>query len=107
CTQVKNKLPVGFESLGEQRVKNIDEPIGVFRIAAAGGGARPVRLRRLAATTRWILSAAILMLLLLIAGGAFWMLNRQPSAAPPVFDRPSIAVLPFSNLGAAPKGGGL
>jgi TolB-like protein/class 3 adenylate cyclase len=103
CTQVKNKLSVGFESLGEQRVKNIDEPIGVFRIAAAGAAPRRFRLRRLAATTRWILSAAILMLLLLIAGGAFWMLNRQPSAAPPVFDRPSIAVLPFSNLADDPK----
>ncbi len=30
--QVKSKIPVGFASLGEQRLKSITEPIRVYRI---------------------------------------------------------------------------
>ena len=101
--QVKNKLPVGFESLGEQEVKNIAEPIGVFRVSAGTVPHRRNVSTRSPASNRRTLSAAILVVLLLIAGGAYWMLNRQLPAAPPVFDRPSIAVLPFSNLGEDAK----
>src|SRR5438874_465958 len=38
--QIKNKLPLEYESLGEQVVKNIAEPVRVWRGAVgAGGGA--------------------------------------------------------------------
>jgi hypothetical protein len=41
--QVANKLPVGFEDLGQQQVKNIPNPIHAYRVAAgatvAGGSA--------------------------------------------------------------------
>ena len=47
--QVKGKLPIGFTSLGEQKVKSIAEPIRVYRVvldpAAAGKtvGPKPSR----------------------------------------------------------------
>jgi adenylate cyclase len=34
--QIKRKLPYGFEDLGEQKVKNIAQPIRMFRLLAAG-----------------------------------------------------------------------
>jgi adenylate cyclase len=34
--QVKNKLAVGFDSLGEQSVKNIDEPVRAYRVRVDG-----------------------------------------------------------------------
>jgi adenylate cyclase len=33
---VRRKLPYGFEDLGEQRVKNIAQPIRIFRLIAGG-----------------------------------------------------------------------
>ncbi len=49
--QVKNKLALGYEYLGEQTVKNIAEPVRVYRIAAEissplGGEACPEPSRR-------------------------------------------------------------
>jgi len=37
--QVKNKLAIGFDSLGEQRIKNIDEPVRAYRVRPADAGA--------------------------------------------------------------------
>jgi adenylate cyclase len=43
--QVRNKLSVGFEDLGDQPVKNISEPVQAFRVrldgAAQDGGRKP------------------------------------------------------------------
>jgi len=38
--QVRNKLTVGFDYLGDQPVKNISEPVPVFAVRVDGGGAR-------------------------------------------------------------------
>jgi adenylate cyclase len=67
--EVRDKLDLAFENMGEQQVKNIARPIRVFRIVAPA--------------------------------------NVQPStSAKPALalpDKPSIAVLPFSNLSGDPK----
>lgn len=39
--QVKNKLSLGFESLGPQRLKNIDAEVPVYRAVMQGGPATP------------------------------------------------------------------
>jgi len=39
--EVGNKLSVGFEDLGEQSLKNIAEPIRVYRVSGGGAGAMP------------------------------------------------------------------
>src|SRR5712671_705217 len=39
--QVRDKLPVAFEDLGEQQVKNIARPIRIYRVLLAGA-ATPV-----------------------------------------------------------------
>src|SRR5262249_11154072 len=36
---------------------------------------------------------------LIVAAGAFWWLAGAPQSSVPVFDKPSVAVLPFDNLG--------
>ena len=38
--QVKNKVGFGFEPMGEHQVKNIAEPITVYRVRLALGGCR-------------------------------------------------------------------
>jgi adenylate cyclase len=47
CTQSRNKLEAGFEFLGEQQVKNIPEPVRVYRLVARDretGGGEPTSL---------------------------------------------------------------
>ena len=79
--QVKAKLPVGYASLGEQKVKSIAEPVRVYRVlmdpAAAGrtaGGGEPRR-------RSFRLPAAAAAILLLVAGAALaWWRPWQPAA---------------------------
>ena len=68
--QVENKLPLGYEYLGEKTVKNIAKPIRVYRVVpdAAVEPVNPVETPAAAAATT------------------------------PPQDKPSIAVLPFLNM---------
>jgi TolB-like protein/class 3 adenylate cyclase len=100
--EVERKLAFGFEPMGEQKVKNIAEPVSVFRIKLDGTPVR--RLGPLPSQRAWPWVAAITAVLLVIAGA--WFAARPPPAesiAPPdppvVADaRPSLVVLPFANL---------
>jgi TolB-like protein len=110
--EVRNKLDVGYAFIGEQKVKNIEIPITVYRVLlepdVAGqviGEGRPSR-------PRWQLGAvAALVVAVLVAGGlASWQpwITKVEAAdreklAFPLPDKPSIAVLPFANLSGDAK----
>ena len=112
--QVRDKLPVTFDDLGEQQVKNIARPVRAFGLTpqaiatmpelAPSGRAAP------RGRGRWII-AALVAVTLAAGGGAWWMVRApplvpQPSEptatvpAPTGAARASIAVLPFEALGA-------
>jgi TolB-like protein/class 3 adenylate cyclase len=115
--QVKNKLDVGFEPMGEHRVKNIAEPISVYRVDLDAPGRAP-RRRRVRAQRRWQAVAAAGVLILAAGAVAWYALGPQQSSPPivaaaavassdqkpalPLPDKPSIAVLPFENLSDDP-----
>jgi TolB-like protein/class 3 adenylate cyclase len=86
------KIDLPIEFAGEQRVKNIERPIRTYRIRR--GAALPRMLLFRSMTRRGLAAAAAV--LLLIAGGAGWWLWP---ATPAYASKPSIAVLPFGNLG--------
>jgi adenylate cyclase len=96
--EVEKKIKVGFESLGEQKLKNIAEPVAVYRVlldTAAVGTLRPEgwwhAIRRRSRRTISVATLAIFA----IGGAAAWRFYRfenSPSGLP------SIAVLPFANL---------
>jgi TolB-like protein/Flp pilus assembly protein TadD len=101
--QLKGKLDLEIESRGRHRLKNIGEPVRVYRVRmtpAAGGWVAP----RLG----WRPVAALVLLI----GIAFvaWLRPWQPTlevASPvrmafPLPNKPSIAVLPFKNMSASP-----
>jgi adenylate cyclase len=99
---VKRKLPLRFESLGEQRVKNITEPVGVFRLAAEGPARRlrvPALLMRFG-KSRLKLAAAAILFLLAGASATAWYFNTRYHLPN---HRLSIVVLPFTNLGTDPE----
>ena len=62
---IGNKLPLIFDDLGDQKVKNLVQPIRVYRVQAETPAA-------------------------------------QPAAVLPLPDKPSIAVLPFTNMSGDP-----
>jgi adenylate cyclase len=113
--QIGTRLPVAFTALGEQRVKNIAEPVRAYRVAGAGdrAGPAPVVGRTRRALRVGILAPALL--LLIAAGGAAWWLwfgqhsQPRPDAAtasvtqPNTAPRLSIVVLPFTNLSNDPQ----
>jgi adenylate cyclase len=81
--QVKNKLSLGFEYLGEHAVKNIDEPVRLYRVridreaadtAIIEKRARQQRLRRAAL-------AAAVVLVLGGSGMAAWKFHARQSAS--------------------------
>jgi adenylate cyclase len=72
CDHVKNKVDLGFEPMGEHRVKNIAEPITVYRVRPGPGGRPRTRPRAIARILRGHRPAAIAatVLLLFAAGTA-------------------------------------
>jgi TolB-like protein/class 3 adenylate cyclase len=108
--QVKNKLAFGYEYLGEQAVKNIKEPVRVYRVLMEPGVAIPrVTAEKKIQPRQWqrmALSLGIL-LILIVAAVVVWRLYLRPTPkevaskekmAFPLPDKPSIAVLPFVNM---------
>jgi adenylate cyclase len=72
--QVRKVLPMTFVDLGAQQVKNIQEPIKAYQVDATSG-------------TREIASSHV----------------AETENAPPLPDKPSIAVLPFQNMSGDPE----
>jgi TolB-like protein/class 3 adenylate cyclase len=106
--QVRGKLPLTFEDVGERHVKNIEQPVRMYQLHIPGAASKAVAtlVRRPALTDRrrlivWSLAA---FLVLLVAGGAWWMGAPffQPAGRTEA-PRLSIVVLPFSNLSGDPS----
>ena len=73
--QVRDKLSFGFEDMGEQTVKNITRPIGIHRVSLVED-ATPIAVKGIAGAIKTKVSSA---------------------------DRPSITVLPFTNMSGDPE----
>jgi adenylate cyclase len=110
--QIENKLPLGYEYLGEQSVKNISKPVRIYKALMDPEVVGKVIGEKRAEPSRGLRAAlAAVIVLLLIVGGLFiWRTAFPPvqvasveKMAFPLPDRPSIAVLPFDNLSEDPK----
>jgi adenylate cyclase len=111
--QVKNKLKFGYEYLGEHSVKNIEEPVRVYKVLIepedAGKliGEKPKTSER-----KWIWSTIVVAAILMtLAGYLMYQKMSAPKYEPASIDRmsyplpsePSIAVLPFDNMSGDPE----
>lgn len=100
--EVGKKLAFGFEPMGEQRVKNIAEPVAVFRIRIIDQPqvkARIFPLRR--GALRWLAVAAALVAIVLTAGW-FYLGRPQPDRPAAATGVPKVAVLAFDNMSGDP-----
>src|SRR5690349_21885446 len=71
--QIKHKLVCGYESLGDRKVKNITDPVRVYRVLPDAAAYSRTRKRR-----ETILIFMLGLTLLVIAGGVLWYLLWQP-----------------------------
>ena len=108
--QVKGKFDLSFEHLGEKEVKNIAEPVKVYRVVldekAAALVTPVVQDTTKPVYRRWVVAATAAVVIVAAAGGVSWWQPWAPEFEPasvermafPLPDKPSIAVLPFTNM---------
>jgi TolB-like protein/class 3 adenylate cyclase/Flp pilus assembly protein TadD len=123
--QVRDKLPYGFEDMGEQSVKNIARPVRADAMSAAAVAATPlvaVQAQPVAARRNIIPQRAVIAASLIVAiavGLAAWWMWPHPGPSPAIVQAPaapqspptaanpaprvSIVVLPFANLSNDPE----
>ena len=111
---LKNKLDLGYKYLGEHSVKNIAEPVRVYRVLMEPEAAGKVigEKRFLGRISRRAAIAAFIILLIVAGAVIVWNIYLQKAKkiepasvdrmAFPLPDKPSIAVLPFENMSAEP-----
>ena len=109
--QVRDKLGVGLEDLGEIEVKNITRPVRAFKVLLdETAKPAPARTPRGWIGGRSAIAAAILVVVV-VAGGALWWQPWAPkvpsqeieAGALALPSKPSIAVLAFKNLSGDPS----
>jgi class 3 adenylate cyclase len=102
--ELRKRLELAFAPMGRQRVKNIAEPVETWRVVLDGRA--PVARGPLRAPGRARAAVAVALALLVVSAtavGTWWWLGRGSVAGaggPPLPDRPSLAVLPFDDLGS-------
>ena len=111
--QVKHKVDLGFDDLGERELKNIPDRVRVYRVLTRAVPAKTVTAAPGTASRarRWPAIAAGVAVLVAIAGVVAWLRPWVPEMKPvsveqmalPLPDRPSIAVLPFANMSDDPS----
>jgi adenylate cyclase len=117
---IESKLPLGYEFLGEQTVKNIPKPIGAYRVLMEPRVTAANGVEEKKAVSFWqrkaVLSLGIIVILA-IAGALYWNFYlRSPSSEPASIEPEqetvvaevkeslkTIAVLPFDNLSSDPE----
>ncbi|MDX8538606.1 tetratricopeptide repeat protein [Mesorhizobium abyssinicae] len=91
--QMRGKVGLPLDNMGEQRVKNISEPVRTYSVRMDGAPrAWKLRLRRF---RRWVPVAAAAVCLLALTTSATWWFRPIDG----VSDKPAIAVLPFDDIG--------
>ena len=107
---IEAKLPLGYEYLGEQAVKNIAKPVGAYKVLMEPRVTVKAQAKPKEGAQRRLMFIALAGVLVVAAGAAaFWQFVVRPSRPPvekaskermalPLPDKPSIAVMPFLNM---------
>ena len=114
--QIENKIPLRYDYLGEHAVKNIAKPVRVYRARIepeasssqvieekTPGGKRLSRAVLAGIALVVIASAVVLYQFVLRPSAPKLEVASKDKMAFPLPDKPSIAVLPFTNMSGDPK----
>jgi len=102
-SDIRGKIDVGLIDLGDQELKNIAEPVRVYRVLTgpdSGSGAL-----RQASSKKFInRAAAVAAVIVVVIGTVFWQqTSGRPEPTLQATAKPSIAVLPFTNSNSDTK----
>ncbi len=112
---IETKLPLGYEYLGEQTVKNIAKPVSTYKVLMEPRVTVKAKVNpKKGARRRSMVLALAVLFLMAAAASVFWRFTFPPTASKvekasrqqmafPLPDKPSIAVLPFLNLSGEPN----
>jgi len=104
---IGKKLPIGYEYLGEQTVKNIEKPVRAYNVLMGSKYAGKVIGEERPKPKQWRWAAVAIGFIIVVGALAIWNFYfRPPPIEPasiermafPLPDKPSIAVLPFVNM---------
>lgn len=111
--QIKKKVPQGFEYMGEHAVKNIAEPVRIYRVLLAPEYEGRVIGEPDSHPTKISRSTAIAISVIVLTSVAFfWMVYSPPPRSGstsideieiPQLGKASIAVMPFDNMSSDPE----
>ena len=110
--QIKKKMPQGFEYMGEHAVKNIAEPVRIYRVLLAPEYEGRIIGEPLSHSTKMRKPTAVTISMIVLASVVFfWLVYSPPphSGSPsidnievPKVEKASIAVMPFNNMSSDP-----
>jgi len=112
--QVRNKIEAGYEFRGEVRVKNIPDPVRVYRVLPGATGTRVSKPRRAWGNlVRGSLLAAVPGVIVALVAVSLWRSYPPPPVTPQesvpesskallLPSETSVAVLPFDNMSGDP-----
>jgi adenylate cyclase len=111
---IENKLALRYESLGEHTVRNIKKPVRVYRVLMEPGAPTDAKREKRPGLRRWQWKALAAVLVVGVAAMVIWNFYVRPSPPPKRMpsdhiqtlelpDKPSIAVLPFTNMSDDPE----
>lgn len=98
--QIKNKLSLDCTDMGLQPVKNIAEPVHIYRVRpkTAPTAARAMASQRPSLFRRFALAAILIAIVAGAATTVLWLWRPHARPADGAAQRITVAVLPFSNL---------
>src|SRR5712691_6435715 len=118
--QVKNRLPLRYEYVGERTLKNIERPVRVWQVQAEGAESpksqvQSPKLRRVGTAHRiWVVVGGLALIVGVIETVRYLarpslspqssaLVTQEAQPALPLPDKPSLVVLPFVNMSEDPK----
>ena len=105
--QVKGKLSLGYQFVGEQTVKNIPDPVRAYKVLMDEKDAgKLIGVEKKASKIRWMEVAAVVVFI--VIGLIIYQVYVSKQTLPvkeASAEKPSIAVLPFDNMSNDPEQG--
>jgi len=105
---IETKLPLGYEFIGEQTVKNISKPVFAYKVIMDPRVVSPKKTVRVIAKSPWIrnsiIAVGVVVLIILVFGIAGTIPRcADPQKSQKKDERPSIAIMPLKNMSGDPS----
>lgn len=104
--EIRGRLPIQVSDIGEQRLKNISQPVHAYRVHRSGKNGSVSASKRSPIRVRKQLWLGVVIAAVIVLIGAVWSINKGMSTASrtlvtreSIAARPGIAIAPFKQIG--------